>query len=257
MTQIRASAALSLLLALCLGAAPVPALAAEETTLTLEKSIELAFQNNSNYRTIRLALEKQGAGLVEARGRTSPSVTLSATGASDRFKEGLGTEFVVSVAQTADGFHPLLNNGSYPLPLTSVDLAALSEQQAKLRLEKAKADLVYSVTQAYIAVLKARSLVEVETEGVKVAEAAREDAKLKLSAGVGTNLDVLRADLEVANAENALAKARNAVSLSEADFFATLGVKPPAEPVALAEPPDVARPSGSVQDLTEQALKVR
>lgn len=245
------------MLALSLGGWAIPALAASDTELTLQQSIELALQNNASYTTTRLTYEGRSAGLKEARQRTAPAVTVKVNAASDRFEDSLGTEFVLSLGQSTDEFPALFSGGSYPRALTSVEQAGLTAEQAALKLRKAKADLVYSVTQTYIALLKARSLVEVEESNLTVAQAARKDAELKLSAGIGTNLDVLRADLEVANAESALAKARNSVALAEADFFATLGAKPSTGTVRLAEPPPAIRPPGSVETLAEQAVKVR
>jgi outer membrane protein TolC len=79
---------------------------------------------------------------------------------------------------------------------TAIDIAKMSETEAKLGYTTAELDVLHGVAKAYIAVLSAKAELEVVSSRQKTAEQFLEDVKSKLEAQTATELDRLRAESE-------------------------------------------------------------
>jgi outer membrane protein TolC len=91
--------------------------------------------------------------------------------------------------------------------------AALREG-SRLEVERARQALTLRVYETFYAALTAEQGVRVTAEGVSIAERHLELAQVRFEAGSAARLDVLRAEVELANARAKLIRARSTVAAS-------------------------------------------
>src|SRR5204863_278946 len=86
-----------------------------------------------------------------------------------------------------------------------------------------------AVTQQYLSVLQAQARAALQDSLVKTADAQLELAKAKLAVGMGTTLDIRRAEVALGQAQVALLTARNNVEVEKLRLFQQLGVTQPTD----------------------------
>jgi hydrophobic/amphiphilic exporter-1 (mainly G- bacteria), HAE1 family len=86
---------------------------------------------------------------------------------------------------------------------------ALAADEARLLVERARQELKVHVVEAYYRGLTAEQGVRVAEDGVRLAESFLGMATVRFEAGTAARLDVLRAEVEVANARAKLIRARS------------------------------------------------
>lgn len=252
-----------LLAALCLGLAPAAgaeaitreALTGE--TLTLERAVNLALERNLGYANTQLAARILESAVRQAQGEQSPQVAVGGKYDRQAVESGEGPGLTLSAEQTYPGLLPAIPLPGYPRPLPPVALARVGEEQSHAQAEKARGDLVFSVTQAYYSVLQAARLQEVREAALTSAEAAGKVVQAKVNAGAATRVDLLRAEMDVSEAELALAQAKNGYATAQTALFNLLGVEPPATPLNYAPVPPAQAPPGTQETLAEEALARR
>jgi outer membrane protein TolC len=84
------------------------------------------------------------------------------------------------------------------------------ERVAGLQLSRAEQTVAYDATAAYLGVLLAQASRRVQEQAVRRAEAVRDDARARRKGGVAETDDVLRADVQRAEAAEALVTAQQA-----------------------------------------------
>ncbi len=97
---------------------------------------------------------------------------------------------------------------------SEIQLAHYNEDAAEATYEEAAGDIVLQVKQAYYDAALARSAVEIVESSVKLAQEHRNDVQLRYEAGRESELDVMRAEVELQNLRPQLVQAKNAVELS-------------------------------------------
>jgi outer membrane protein TolC len=88
--------------------------------------------------------------------------------------------------------------------------AVARERIARLQLVRARQTVAYDVASAYLGVLLAQASRRVQEQSVRRAESLREDAVARRRGGVADPDDVLRADVQLSEAREALVIARQA-----------------------------------------------
>jgi len=101
---------------------------------------------------------------------------------------------------------------------SSFELAKLGIDQSKMDLDLEKLDLALMVKEAYFNILKADKTVDVAKSAVESLESHLKVANSFYEAGVIPINDLLKAEVELANAQHDLIKALNASRLSRASF---------------------------------------
>jgi outer membrane protein TolC len=109
-------------------------------------------------------------------------------------------------------------------------------------LQATRAQLTLRVTEAYADVLAAQALEEVARQSVERVQVVLKTAKARLEAGVAPRFDVLRAEAELAAAQEQLLTAQNAVALAKAALNQLLG-RPTNAPIEVAPLPEPITPS--------------
>ena len=132
---------------------------------------------------------------------------------------------------------------------------AAVQEGSRLEVERARQQLTLRVYETFYAALMADQGVRTTEEGVRIAERHLELAQVRYEAGSAARLDVLRAEVELANARARLIRARSTATVSYQALRTVLSL-PQSEPLRLAGTLDEVPPLPAPTEL-EQALPVR
>ncbi|MCH6255201.1 TolC family protein [Puniceicoccaceae bacterium K14] len=191
--------------------------------LDLASSIQYALENNFQIQKARQQIEEQTGLIIEVRAQALPTASLDAY--YTEIDPGLSElspahdndwEIALNVTQS------LYKGGSVRAAL---DVQQLVEESALLQLESVVNDALLDVRTGYYDVLLARDQIEVQEQNVGLLEAQVRDAKNRFEAGSVSNFEVLRAEVELANAQTPLIRARNTFRTAIEELRQTLGFK--------------------------------
>ncbi len=112
---------------------------------------------------------------------------------------------------------------------SAVRTARLTRQQAQARYDTVVADTIATVRVAYADVLLAAQLIEVQQASVKLLENELRDTQQRFEAGTVPRFNVLRAEVELANARPHLIRAQNAFRIGKQNLVVLLGFNIPPE----------------------------
>jgi outer membrane protein TolC len=196
--------------------------------LSLETAIELAYRNSEDVQIAQYQYNQSLAALREARAALYPTVDLSAgvqvTNSASSRGARLNIDETFSVATGSV-------NAQYDLGLSGergarIRAAESQVRLAELALEQTQADLRLDTTNNYYAVQQAIADIRINEAFLEEAERNLEDTQLREEVGVGTRFDVLRADVQVANARQQLTQARSQRQIAQRQLARLLNVPP-------------------------------
>lgn len=237
--------------------------------ISLKRAVELAIKNNPNLQTARLNLERSQQELREAKAALYPSlsteVNFSETGSEALFKAEDVTDDIPldgsnqqSIEFNQDNSTTSFEGGlnlTYNL-YTGGGRGARIEQAEKrvsssqLNLEAATLETRFEAVRDYYSLQSADSQVEIEQSAVDEAQQTLQDAQLLQQAGIGTKFDVLRAEVELANAQQRLATVSAEQSTARKQLAATLNVGQQVE----LKTADEIEPAGTWQLSLEESI---
>jgi TolC family type I secretion outer membrane protein len=194
-------------------------LAATAPMLSLDDSVALALKNNPSVKMAAADNSKASWGISEAKAGGLPSLSLTNSdtrGFSDASAIP-GNSFSTSLRVN----WPLYTGGRVE---GQVEQAQANAHAAQLGVDKAKQQVKLNATTAYYNVLQARSMVQVNQEAVDNLDAHLKNVQAQFNAGTVAKSDVLRSDVELANAQQNLTKAKNAYDVAVAALNNTIGV---------------------------------
>ena len=120
--------------------------------------------------------------------------------------------------------------------LSSVRAARLTKEQSMLNYQTTVADAILSVQLAYYDVLLAEQQIRVQVASVELLTNELKDTTRRFDAGTVPRFNVLRAEVELANARPQLIQARNSFRIGKHNLANLLGLREPkgtAEDVSL------------------------
>ncbi|MCS7265377.1 MAG: TolC family protein [Armatimonadetes bacterium] len=120
---------------------------------------------------------------------------------------------------------------------SSVQGAEYQVNAASAMVQATQSQLILRVTESYADVLAAQAMEEVAKQAVERVKVVLKVAKAKYEAGVAPKFDVLRAEAELAAAEEQLLMAQNGVALAKASINQLLG-RPTDAPIELVPLPE-------------------
>lgn len=221
----RLAPAFAFLASVAYAAADTPAL---PRPLTLDGALTYAAAHNPGLLRTREQIREQEGVLVEARAARLPSV--AAAGSYRRSD----TDLLGS---------PLYESSNWTVQATATQvLYAGGGTQARVRAQRDRVaaaqlaftaalnDTLLAVRTQFYAVLLDRELVGVQEEALFVLDAELTNARHRRAAGTGSDFDVLRAEVAVANARPALIRVRNAYRVAQDRLRATLGASATPDP---------------------------
>ena len=196
--------------------------------LSLETAIELAYRNNEQLTIALLQLERAQAGLRAELAQRLPTVDLTA---------GLQTGDQLSVGSiqaNADEIVTTVRGGvrtDYDLGISGERAARIRAARdqvriAELQTETIQAQLRLNTTNNYYDVQEAIASIRINQAFLDEAARNLRDTELREEVGVGTRFDVLRADVQVANARQALTQAISQRQIAQRQLARQLNVPP-------------------------------
>lgn len=223
------------LIALCLGAWPAAAsgsggkAAGSWEVLTIDKAIELALKNSLEAKMETEKLAAAALDLQEALTITDPNISVTVNpsiGPAETYGSPQGAVNEAAGVAVSGRITATLRK---TLPFSSkvqaeLEQARLNNQMAIYNSQKSLASLVSRVQEAYIAVQKAQDAVSLSQSQLESAEENLRIIREKHQAGVASDSDLNRADLQAKKAEQNLDKARNALVQARSALNVLLGL---------------------------------
>lgn len=240
-------------------------LAQEQKVYSLGDSISEALAKNWS---LRAKKEKIGQAIYEKnRARAEFLPKLSMNYGYTRFGKPRVTEFFIPglgnmsmKVATQDNYQwkgtvtqPLFTGFAL---LSSFELAKLGIDQSKTELELEKLDLVLNVKEAYFGILEADKAVEVAKKAVESLESHVQVSRSFYKVGMIPVNDLLKSEVELANARQELVNAENASRLARS-VFNTILAKAVHAPVAVEDILVFVPERGVFQDYLQKALEKR
>lgn len=180
--------------------------------LTLDEVIELAYRNNPDLRVVLLELEQSQAVLREARAALLPTVTLNGSIEGQNSQStafgatGLTTNEELALATNAD---VTVNYNVYSSGRREATIRTAEEQirLSELEIERRQEVLRLNTINEYYDLQRSTEQIRISQAFLTEAERNLRDTRLREEVGVGTRFDVLRAEVQTANARQQLRQA--------------------------------------------------
>jgi len=229
-------------------------------TLTIEKSIEIAISNNLQVKAVEEKIKQADYSKKEAYTYLLPR--LSSTFTYTRLNEAGVIDFSGTSSPVTDA--DLYNLGfalSQPL-YTGGRLSALYEQ-AKENLKETGFEkdtviqnLILDVKKGYFSILKAKKSVQTVNSLKEMAEEHLKTAKSLFEEGVVTKMDVLKTEVFLADAEQQILQAENALALARSGFSFLLNL-PLSSDIDVEDVPERERRRNTIEYWTALACEQR
>lgn len=200
--------------------------------VSLEEAIELAYRNNPDLRTAQLELEQSQAALREAQAALFPTVSVSGqlqgqNTTSTSLAPGGGIETSESIGAVGqaqlDATYSLFSSGARA---ASIRAAQEQVRLSELEVERRQEELRINVANDYYDLQEAIESIRINEAFLEEAERNLRDTSLREEVGVGTRFDVLRAEVQVANAEQDLVNSQANRRVAERVLANSLNVPP-------------------------------
>jgi outer membrane protein len=199
---------------------------AQSDTLTLVQCVDIALKNNPQIHVAEGNFEAAQASFVLARSAYFPQISFQASGTKNA-----GTFLVGPIARPGafnsyaasfQGQQLLFDFGrTIGRVSSSSGFADASEQDYR----GAQQDVVLNTHVAYYGLLQAKRVRDVDSETVKQTEEHLKQAQAFYKVGRNPQFDVVKAEVDVANAKVNLITAENALKLARVQLENVLGVK--------------------------------
>jgi outer membrane protein len=202
-------------------AAPAPAV---PDVLTLDQSLQYALEHSFAIRQAKQRLREQEGLIVEVKAAVLPNVALGANYSRydpDLYNTSPGQPRNYQNWQVALTVRQLLYSGGGVS--SALDAAHYVRSAALLDLQSVVNGVLLDVRTRYADVLLNRARIEVQEQNVALLEEQLATTRNRFEAGGVSQFEVLRSEVEVANAKPALIRARNAFRNAIEDLRAALG----------------------------------
>jgi outer membrane protein len=203
--------------------------------LSLAEAVNLALRQNPDIRRAQADLETTEGIVIQTRAVAIPTVGIVGEyniideGAIDT-PPGLGFTFGSDQSwRTQIRLVQSIYEGGRIL--SGLRAARLQRQQAMLTYQTALMDTVLAVQVAYFDVLLAEQQITVRERSIELLNSELVDARRRFEAGTVPRFNVLRAEVELANEQPNLSRARNAFRIGKNNLSNLLGFTVPKEAV--------------------------
>lgn len=232
-------------------------------TLSLEDAYHLALANEEQIKIAGRELAK--AQLLPWRAATQLTPRADVTGAYTRNKEELAFVFpegfgaatsgsAIRPLEVWQGFlgvtQPILQPSFFP----SRRLGQETVQQSMQQYDFTAREVLFGVARAYYDVLRVQAQIAVAQETLQLTTDQLQQAHVRLRVGEVAETDVLRAEVEVAQAEQNLTTIQNDRRLALTVLARTIGVP---EPLQVVEPTPPPYPRDAYEQLVARAYQYR
>ena len=186
--------------------------AADTVDLTLDDSIRMALENNRTIKESMMDVDTARWAQHQARRSGGPKLTWSGSAAR------IGGEAYENARKTGDSPYKsnYANSMELSMPLytggqleNNIEAAKYGVDVADLTLEATKQTIKLSATSAYFRILQCRNLIQVDQDAVDTLQAHLSNVNAQYRVGTVAKSDVLRSQVELANAQQSLVSAQN------------------------------------------------
>jgi outer membrane protein len=204
----------------------VSACFAQSDSLTLEQCVDIALKNNPQIHVAEGNFEAAQASFVLARSAFFPQISLQASGTKNA-----GTFVVGSIVRPgsfnsyAVGFQGQQLLFDFGRTIGRVSSSSALADASEQDYRGAQEDVVLNTHVAYYGLLQAQRVREVSSETVKQTEEHLTQAQAFYKVGRNPQFDVVKAEVDVANAKVNLITAENSLKLARVQLENVLGVK--------------------------------
>lgn len=225
--------------------------AQETLTLTLDQALEIALSESNTIKIADKTVEKSGYAKKGSYSALYPNVSVSGSYQRTLLKQVMVMDMGGQAMEIKVGRDNNINtSASASMPLVnaqlweSLKLSALDVEMAVEQARSSKVSMVSQVKQAFYGVLLAKASLDVVSEMYKNAQANYEKTLQRYQVGKASELEKLRAEVNVKNAEPNVSSSENAVLLATWQLKAVMGLD-------LATEIDVV---GDIMDYTNELL---
>ncbi len=188
--------------------------------LDLRTALTYALDNNFAILQARERIREQEGLIVEVKGAVLPNVSLN--GNYTKEDDGLTNDFNFDQNwQATLQVSQLVYSGGGVR--AALDAQSSVREAALLELEAVINDQLLRVRTSFFNVLLAREQIQVQEQNIELLQEQLTTARNRLEAGTVSNFDVLRAEVELANAQPALIRARNDLRVSVDELRYAMG----------------------------------
>lgn len=200
--------------------------------LSLEESIKIGFENSKQLHTYESRMNSAEARLSEINAGRLPSLNFNAT----YTRLSKIDPFTLSTPFGSFDLSPNINN-SYNFKLglqqplftgfrlkSSSEIAEYSTFASKESYRKEEQNLEYNIKNAYWGLFKAQKIKEVIDENVEQIKAHLKDVENFYKAGLATNNDVLKIQVQLAEAQLRQIDIKNSVQLAMVNLNNVIGI---------------------------------
>lgn len=218
--------------------------------ITLAEALELAKQNNNELQVSILQLERSKSALREAQAALLPTLGVNGNVTNSRSssntlqakqQERLNPLSPDAESNTSFGSQAEL---TYNLYTSGRRNAAITEAEEQVRfqeldVERQSEEMRLNVATDYYNLQQADENVRISQSAVQNSEASLRDAQALERAGVGTRFDMLRSQVNLANAEQELTDARSQQAIAQRRLATRLNL-PQSINITAADPVQLA-----------------
>ena len=227
--------------------------AAEVINITLDETIQLAFENNRTIKESVADRESAFWSLREARRQTNPTINWQFTGQKFGGDTYRNYAYHRSFANTGSINMPIYQGGRLKEGRKSARYALST---ADLALENTMQTVRLQSTVYYFNVLQYRNLIEVYEEEVVTLQEHLRNVNAQFRVGTVAKVDVLESQVELANAMQNLVNIQNNYDVAVANLNNYIGL--PADTIIRPQDTLTYRPyNSSLNDCTAYALENR
>ncbi len=187
--------------------------------LRLRDALEIAYRQHPRLNQVRMELAAARARRVQALGLEYPLITY--------YREGIHRQGGAGFAEqrwTVEQTLPFPLAVYYQRDAAHAEVMALTREEEALRREVRR-----DVKKAYTEVLFARAILGLRRQEIALAEEVLRTATIRMEGGEATELDRLKAELQLAEARNNEALAEAAFHEARYGLFRTIGLRPEAQ----------------------------
>ena len=204
----------------------------ETMTLTLEKAIEIAMQNN---RDILIALEEENRAdqqIREAKSGAFPSLTYIANYSRTLKKPVIFFNVDGEIVKFSPGFNnSVLQNFALTQTLyaggrtwTAIRIASIYSSAVEEARKQTATDIKLQVRQAFLGLLLSQEVLGINRRTLENAEAHLRDIRAMHENGMASEFDLLRAEVAVSNLRPKLLQSENQIVLQKDQLKNILGL---------------------------------
>ena len=200
--------------------------------LNLEKSIQVALENNMGYKITESMVDVSQAQIKETEG--AKKLNMKIRGGILQASETLDEEDMeagdYSDLLTLAPLVPIVSISATKIIYSGnkieslIDQAEANKQISLNDLEKEKQEIIYKVTEAYSQVLQTEGIKRVSTQAVKQMQAHLESSEALLKEGMIAPIDLNRIKSQLSNLEHNLIKAENGYTLTMYNLNSIMGI---------------------------------